>query len=544
MPNLKLDSLTSLRFFAAFWIVLYHSRDQFNCLWDLPREIVFSQGVTFFFVLSGFILAFVYPHLSTKKEIKSYLLKRFGRIWPLHAAVLILVVATLPQSVQLVQCSSPAPYPLIFAANLCMVHAWVPIDQFFFSFNPPSWSISNEIFFYLALPLILFFSCDKNLKKLAIPLSISFLIILFLCLFANSMHLPMADPNSLSLQALVGVNPLVRIFDFILGVIFGTYFAQNKDQLQNSVSRLNATICELISLALILLMVCNTSSIAENLKHFWLTGEAGSYWLREAGLVVLPFALLIFSLALQKGFLSKILSAPPLVLLGEISFALYLCHFPLIKYSYSYFPEQRSLISFVLFLAILFSISYLSFRLLESPARNYFARLADSKAAEPFSASRLKKHIIPVSIASALLMFSFTLYFSGDEHIEKYPVTEQLRLLSRTSEERAKTSEIRDGLKLIEQNLRGSYDGDKVILLTWESTKDQTIDYSVLIQLSDGTGHLIHQQQLPVACHTPSRIKDKVWRQDIYLPRRACEEAHLITVTVEGSNTPIVIQKR
>ncbi len=355
------------------------------------------------------------------------------------------------------------------------------------------------------------------------------------------MHLPMADPNSLSLQALIGVNPLVRIFDFILGVIFGTYFSQNKDKLQNSVSPLNATFCELASLAFVLLMVLNTSFIAENLKHFWLAGEAGSYWLRESGLVVLPFALLIFSLSLQKGILSKILSAPPLVLLGEISFALYLCHFPLIKFIYSYYPEQRSLISFVLFLAILFSISFLSFSLLESPARNYFAHLADSKKLEQVSASRLKKHIIPVSVASVILFVS-CLIFTSRVALD-LPI-EQVRLLSQSPEERARITEIRDGLKLLEQNLKDSYDGDKSVSLIWESTINQMLDYSVLVQLSDKSGHLIHQQQLPVACHTPSRIKDQVWRQDIYLPRRACEEAHLITVTVEGTNTPIVIQKR
>jgi peptidoglycan/LPS O-acetylase OafA/YrhL len=54
---LRLDALTGLRFFAALAIVIHHTFRLPE--WPLP------QSVSFFFVLSGFILAHVYPELPT-----------------------------------------------------------------------------------------------------------------------------------------------------------------------------------------------------------------------------------------------------------------------------------------------------------------------------------------------------------------------------------------------------------------------------------------------------------------------------------------------
>lgn len=59
----KLDALTSLRFFAAGAIVLHHISGTMG----IPRIEGYNlaQGVSFFFVLSGFILLYVYPHLES-----------------------------------------------------------------------------------------------------------------------------------------------------------------------------------------------------------------------------------------------------------------------------------------------------------------------------------------------------------------------------------------------------------------------------------------------------------------------------------------------
>src|SRR5277367_4977878 len=51
------------------------------------------QGVTFFFVLSGFILTHVHPQLTSFKEVKQFFIARFARIWPTLALTVLLCLA-------------------------------------------------------------------------------------------------------------------------------------------------------------------------------------------------------------------------------------------------------------------------------------------------------------------------------------------------------------------------------------------------------------------------------------------------------------------
>ena len=51
-----LHALTSLRFFAAAMIVVHHTHHYFGYGTDLAMRIALDRGVSFFFVLSGFIL--------------------------------------------------------------------------------------------------------------------------------------------------------------------------------------------------------------------------------------------------------------------------------------------------------------------------------------------------------------------------------------------------------------------------------------------------------------------------------------------------------
>ena len=89
----RLHALTALRFVAAFMIVLHHSRG----VSLLPTNTAFFglelyQAVAFFFVLSGFILTYVYPKFDSWNDRGRFLFARFARIWPAHVASFILLV--------------------------------------------------------------------------------------------------------------------------------------------------------------------------------------------------------------------------------------------------------------------------------------------------------------------------------------------------------------------------------------------------------------------------------------------------------------------
>ena len=79
----RLDSLTALRFIAAAMIVVSHSAGKFNMDPRMTIEnLPLAQGVSFFFVLSGFILTYVYRDLSGFKQTLHFLAARIARVWP------------------------------------------------------------------------------------------------------------------------------------------------------------------------------------------------------------------------------------------------------------------------------------------------------------------------------------------------------------------------------------------------------------------------------------------------------------------------------
>src|SRR6476620_1599615 len=139
----KLDSLTALRFIAAAAIVVHHSADNFGFSAQPGGRFLLGQAVSFFFVLSGFILTYVYPRLDSRTARRRFWLARFARVWPAHFAAFVVLWLVLQR---------PQRFPTgvstwwLGLLNVMLVHAWVPVWNVFFSFNAVSWSISTEVF--------------------------------------------------------------------------------------------------------------------------------------------------------------------------------------------------------------------------------------------------------------------------------------------------------------------------------------------------------------------------------------------------------------
>jgi len=145
-PVSRLDSLTGLRFFAA-WLVLQHHFTNFALVPVLQRYTGFgATGVTFFFVLSGFVLTWSFVPSDTAPR---FYWRRFARIWPLHALTTLLALPVFYtwRDVPL----EWGPVLLSFA----LLHAWVPTATTYFAGNPASWSLSCEMFFYAVHPLLI-----------------------------------------------------------------------------------------------------------------------------------------------------------------------------------------------------------------------------------------------------------------------------------------------------------------------------------------------------------------------------------------------------
>jgi acyltransferase len=120
-------------------------------------------GVTFFFILSGFLLAYGYKKRLMTREISTsdFYKARAVKLYPLHilcfAAVFLLgirnfVTADLPKAV----------------LNLFLLQSWVPSPDYYMSYNAVSWFLSDELFFYLMFPFVLPVLLNGSGKKIAV----------------------------------------------------------------------------------------------------------------------------------------------------------------------------------------------------------------------------------------------------------------------------------------------------------------------------------------------------------------------------------------
>lgn len=152
-----LRALTSLRFLAAAWVVLYTAWPHLNVGFTPVAVTKGYLGVEVFFVLSGFILSHVYLEAAGEKRYshKGFLWARIARVYPLHLVTLAgmavlgvgAVVAGQSVSESLTDWRS-------LPAHLTLTHAWGLAPSS--AFNHPSWSISAEWFAYLTFPAFAF----------------------------------------------------------------------------------------------------------------------------------------------------------------------------------------------------------------------------------------------------------------------------------------------------------------------------------------------------------------------------------------------------
>lgn len=155
-PDLR--PLTTLRFLAALWVVLFSAWPHLDVAFTPIAVTKGYLGVEVFFVLSGFILSHVYLDAAGRREGFSYrgfLWARIARVYPLHLVTLAgmiglgvaATVAGLTVSESLLDWRS-------LPAHLSLTHAWGLAASA--AFNHPSWSISAEWFAYLGFPAFAF----------------------------------------------------------------------------------------------------------------------------------------------------------------------------------------------------------------------------------------------------------------------------------------------------------------------------------------------------------------------------------------------------
>lgn len=166
----RFEVLDSFRGIFAFFIVYHHLRNTNNFF--LIENNFFKNSylfVDFFFVISGFVIAFNYQDsINTRKELRHFFRKRFLRLFPLHLALMIIFVMyvlarqlggfTISSELMQNSYSIESFITGIFFLNSIKFPGINSV-----SWNYPSWSISAEVVSYFVFGIMILLL--KSLKK-------------------------------------------------------------------------------------------------------------------------------------------------------------------------------------------------------------------------------------------------------------------------------------------------------------------------------------------------------------------------------------------
>lgn len=247
--------LTGLRGLAALHVFFLHYYMIFCDYSDSAQQVIdygpetpplrpffignAQNSVTMFFVLSGFVLTLIYANGFAKKEsLRMYYIKRIARIAPVYWFCLLFFLPFVFtefwwEELLLVFGGTGHKVAALILTPFGL-QSWSPLHVFWQQWNPPSWSVSCEVFFYLAFPFIVrkvtlaprsWSAFGKTLGKL-VGIEILLFILWFGVVFSFHRYgLGKEQITSLANgMGVAAVFPPIRIFDFSMGVCAGHFY--------------------------------------------------------------------------------------------------------------------------------------------------------------------------------------------------------------------------------------------------------------------------------------------------------------------------------
>lgn len=348
--SLRLNALTGMRFYAALMVVLTHVTHNF-----LPREFgeffaMGGVGVSFFFMLSGFVLIWSRKDGQSKAH---FYRNRFARVYPLHA----LTWAAAGVLFLVTQGTLDLPVAL---ATMVLLQSWIPFEKFFFGMNGPSWSLSCEAFFYAVFPFMASRVCGLSVKSLGRMVVGLYIAVGLITLAA---HVALQDGPTV---ALLYVNPLYRLWEFVIGMALARLILSGWRMPLNLRVVVNLTVLAFVGVSLLNVAIALNVGIFAKLPMAGLPTDLAS-------LVLVPFfALLITASATSElSGKSSHLQTRALVRLGNWSFALYVSHLLLVEITKALLPDglpvAGGMAVCVLLVLVAIGLSGLLYRFVEHP---------------------------------------------------------------------------------------------------------------------------------------------------------------------------------
>ena len=289
----RFEALDGWRGVCACCVVLFHFHG-YSPLYTSALVRNSYLFVDFFFVLSGFVIAFNYStRLDTWPGVKRFLILRLGRVYPRHAFMLLCFVAW--ETLRLLAHSDgtfagPQAPPGVIT-NLLLVQSMGIHDSL--TWNGPAWSISTEWWAYVLFALVCAWRGMRNWLLLATAIAAPILLV----------HLSRSGMDTTYAWGYVRC-----VFGFALGVAcFRIYSLAAPAARSPGVAAMTFVECAMVFAVVAFVSAAGTSPMSFMAPF------------------VFAAAVLIF--AAEGGLVSRVFHSRPLVWLGTVSYSIYLTHY-------------------------------------------------------------------------------------------------------------------------------------------------------------------------------------------------------------------------
>jgi peptidoglycan/LPS O-acetylase OafA/YrhL len=393
-----LSNLTPLRGIASLLTVLYHIDLMLgaggNLLVKFKDSLLFTKlylMVDFFFVLSGFIMFYVYGKWFKDSirwpAFKQFGIARFARVYPLHFCMLFFLIAERLWYLHTGAADNPftasSDTGVSVISNLFLVqsmnlHNW-------FSWNNAAWSISTEWWMYMVFPFLVkpFLHLAGRGRLLVVMTCITgyLLIMFYIQQFVTTppaLSFIFSGKPEATLNVSYQFGFLRCLFGFVLGMI--TYLAYKDNLAKKFFAR---------GSVFVLLSLCLFTSL-----HFALWDVVSVNF----------FPLMILSAAYGSKKMNRFFSRKPLQRIGDWSYSIYLVHQPILYTIFDLFtyfnpparnaPPPSFSVGFgwtfsLVFVALTLFVASITFRYIELPARMWINK--------KFAGVHASGHILPTS---------------------------------------------------------------------------------------------------------------------------------------------------
>jgi peptidoglycan/LPS O-acetylase OafA/YrhL len=403
-----LTPLTSIRFFAALHIFIFHvygfyrfnpsARPSFFD--ELPAWIgtFFMHGfcsTSLFFLISGFILTYLYVDGAGRQTVskRDFWLARLTRIYPLHITVLLLIAPAIVFGPTWIQQPtffgapiSPEAYKAIGGVlSVTLTQAWFP--EFALSWNFTTWALSAVVFFYLMFPPLVSWLRGMNRKSQWILLALMPVVSLIpSALYALATPAQQAGtvPRFTFWSEFIMRTPLLWLPHFFMGMLLARIFNISRhNRSWERPYRLPVSLGDAAFVALMALFCIDTGTLG---------GGQYSHLFMRHGLLAPLYLVLIHDLARNRGLVARLFCLPGLRYLGDASFSIFILQGPMLMLDMAAFgalaaaspPIEVDLFArFIVLLAATVAVSLLSVRFFERSVAAWLRRRWIERARMP-----------------------------------------------------------------------------------------------------------------------------------------------------------------